>query len=230
MGNDQRLDDAYALYEASVFYGDDDAVAKAHTVLDSVEADLALARGRLIHADYLKTRGDEDPRELQAFERAAELYRELGDERGEAEALFWIGTYHQVLHRDGASSLPFLERAEELATRSGDKLRLSYIARHIGFVEQMVNSDLDAAQKRQEQSVALRREVGHRPGVAAGLLALAEIAEERGDGAERARLLDEAEAVATDSGAKGILRWISISRQGTAYAPADEKPADEEAA
>lgn len=223
MGNDQRLDEAYELYQASVFYGDDDAVARAQPVLDSLEADLALARGRLIHARYLKEHGPEDPAELRSFERAAEIYRELGDERGEAEALFWIGTYNQVLHHDGEASIPFLQRAEELALRTGDKLLLSYIARHLGFVEQMVNSDLEAARKRQEQSVALRREVGHQPGVAAGLLALADIAEEQGDPAERARLLDEAEAIANDSGAKGILRWIAISRQGNAYGAAAEE-------
>lgn len=213
MGNDQRLTEAYALYEASVFYGDDGAVDKAQTVLDSVEADLALSRGRLLHARYLKTDGPEDPRELTSFERAVELYRALGDERGEAEALFWIGTYHQVMHHDGESSVPFLQRAEELATRSGDKLLLSYIARHIGFAEELVNSDLDAARRRQEQSIALRREVGHRPGVAAGLLALADVAGQQGNADEKARLLDEAEAVATESGAKGVLRWITAIRE-----------------
>jgi hypothetical protein len=221
MGNDQRLDEAYALYEASVFYGDEDAVSKAHAVLDGVEADLALSRGRLIHAQYLKDDGPEDPRELKSFERAADLYRELGDDRGEAEALFWIGVYHQVLHEDGEASIPFLQRAEELALPTGDKLLLSYIARHLGAVDEYVHSDLDAAKKRQEQSVSLRREVGHLPGAAAGLLALAAIAQQQGDAAERARLLDEAEELATRSGAKGVLRWIAMNRTDDADAEAD---------
>jgi hypothetical protein len=222
MGSDHRLAEAYALYEASVFYGDEDAVDRAQTVLDSLEADLALSRGRLLHAQYLKTAGPEDPRELMSFERAVELYRELGDERGEAEALFWIGTYHQVLHHDGERSMPSLQRAEELATQSGDKLLLSYVARHIGFAEQHVNSDLDAARRRQEQSIALRREVGHLPGVAAGLLALADIAGEQGNAGEKARLLDEAEAVATESGAKGTLRWITAFREQVPEDAAEE--------
>jgi hypothetical protein len=211
MPKDQRLTEAYDLYEASVFYGDATAVATAGSLLDGVEADLALARGRLLHAEYLK-HPQEDPRELPAFERAAELYADLGDEHGEAEALFWIGTYHQVLRNDCEASIPFLERAEQLAERSGDQLLLSYIARHLGFVEQLVNGDLDAARRRQEQSIALRREVGHRPGVAAGLLAIAEIAQQRGDRADRDRLLDEAEAIATAAGAKGTLAWITATR------------------
>jgi len=210
---DQRLTDAYSLYEASVFYGDESAVDRAMPVLDSLEADLALARGRLLHAAYLKHRDQENPDELKCFQRAAELYQALGDERGEAEALFWIGTYHQVLHLDGQASIPFLDRAEELAQRSGDKLLLSYVVRHQGAVEQYVHGDLEAARKRQQQSVDLRREVGHRPGVAAGLLALADIAGEQGDEAERERLLDEAEAIATESGARGTLRWISAARE-----------------
>jgi hypothetical protein len=212
---DQRLTEAYELYEASVFYGDVGAVNRAKPMLAAVEADLSLARGRLLHAEYLKDRRQADPRELPSFERAAELYIELGDERGEAEALFWIATYHQVLHHDGEASIPFLDRAEVLARRVGDKLLLSYIARHIGFVEQLVHGDLEAARRRQEESVALRREVGHLPGVAAGLLALAEVAKARGDATERDRLLDEAESVALESGAKGIQRWITAEREQT---------------
>lgn len=218
MPKDQRLTEAYDLYEAAVFYGDETAVATAGPLLDGLEADLALARGRLLHAAYLKEQ-TEDPRELAAFERAAELYAGLGDERGEAEALFWIGTYHQVLHQDGEASIPFLERAEKLAVQSGDKLLLSYVVRHLGAVEQYVNHDLDAARRRQEQSVALRREAGHRPGVAAGLLALADIANERGDTAERDRLVDEAEALATEAGAKGTLAWITATRDEYAEDP-----------
>jgi hypothetical protein len=212
---DPRLIEAHALYEASVFYGDDDAVTRAKPLLDAVEADLSLARGRLLHAEYLKQRRQEDPRELPSFERAAQLYIELGDERGEAEALFWIATYHQAVRHDGEASIPFLERAEHLARRAADKLLLSYIARHIGFVEQLVHGDLDAARRRQEESVALRREVGHLPGVAAGLLALAEVAKAQGEAAERDRLLDEAESVAVHSGARGIQRWIAAERDET---------------
>jgi hypothetical protein len=210
---DERLTEAYRLYEASVFYGETDAGARATPLLDAVEADLNLARGRQLHAECLQKRSEEDPRELPSFERAAELYRELGDERGEAEALFWIATYHQALHQDVVTSIPFLERAEELALRTDDKLLLSYIARHIGFVEQYAHKDLNAARRRQEQSAALRREAGHLPGVAAALLAQAEVAKDQGDTAEYDRLLDEAEAVAKESGAAGVQRWIAAERE-----------------
>lgn len=35
--------------------------------------------------------------EFAFFERANELYRRLGDVQGDAEARFWIGTFHQVV-------------------------------------------------------------------------------------------------------------------------------------
>ena len=53
---------------------------------------------------------EEDLGELPRFERAARLYRALGDARGEAEALFWVGCFHQVVQRDNATALPVLER------------------------------------------------------------------------------------------------------------------------
>jgi hypothetical protein len=71
--------------------------------------------------------------ELVLFEWAVELYRNVGDVRGEAEAQFWIGTFHQVVRNDDASAVPALERARALATRAGDPLTLSYALRHLGL-------------------------------------------------------------------------------------------------
>ncbi|GHJ43801.1 hypothetical protein Cs7R123_11430 [Catellatospora sp. TT07R-123] len=208
------MDDAHALYEASMFYGDEHAVDKALPLLDRVEADLALARGKILHAKFLRDRDQADPAELELFLRASELYHRFGDERGYAEAMFWIGTYYQVIEHDGRGSWPFLRHAESLAEAAEDRLLLSYIVRHLGFVHQYEDGDLDRARQRLEQSVALRREVGHQPGVAAGLLALAELSGQAGDAAERERLLDEAERTAAEAEAHGVLRWIAAARSG----------------
>ena len=72
MGTDARIDRARLLYERAVFGGDVDGLAVADRELDGVEADLALARGRVVHARFLRER-NEDPRELVLFERAAAL-------------------------------------------------------------------------------------------------------------------------------------------------------------
>ncbi|MDH6139578.1 hypothetical protein P3T35_001578 [Kitasatospora sp. GP30] len=80
MTADERIKQAGLLYERAVFGGDGGALASADRGLDEVEADLALARGRVIHARFLEERVEE-ARELELFERAAELYRRLGDVR-----------------------------------------------------------------------------------------------------------------------------------------------------
>jgi len=87
VGSDDRIERAGLLYERAVFGGDAGALATAKRELDGVEADLALARGRIVHVRFLEGR-DEDPRELALFERAVRIYRMLGDARGEGETLF----------------------------------------------------------------------------------------------------------------------------------------------
>ena len=84
---DGRVERAGQLYERAVFGGDVGALATAERELDAGQADLSLARGRIVHGRFLEERREE-PRELTLFERAATLYGELGDVRGEGEALF----------------------------------------------------------------------------------------------------------------------------------------------
>jgi hypothetical protein len=203
MSGDERLARAGELYEQAVFGGDAAALDGADRELDGVEADLALARGRVLHARFLEQRV-EDPAELALFERAADLYRRLGDERGEAEALFWVGTCHQVVRDDEATALPRFERARDLAARTGDQLTLSYVLRHLGFVEQNAGRTAAALDLFLE-STALRRELGFHTGVAANLVGLAYLTKESG-------YLAEAEAIATEHGAAGVLRWVAQAR------------------
>jgi hypothetical protein len=106
IGTDARIERSRIRYERALFDADPGALAEADRELDAVEADLALARGRLIHGRFLEQRTEdpdqasEDPQELALFERAARLYEEHGNRRGEAESLFWIGCFHQVVRRD----------------------------------------------------------------------------------------------------------------------------------
>lgn len=193
------MDRATELYERAMFTNDSNALEQADRELDAAEADLSFARGRVMHVRYLWTR-KEDPRELELLTRAVELYRSLGDVRGEAEALFWVGTAHQVVYGDRETALPYFERSYELATQIDDKLTLSYAARHLGFIEQAAGR-ADAARARFEESVRLRREIGFLPGVAAGLLTLGQCT---GDES----VIAEAAVVARECGATAVLGWI----------------------
>jgi tetratricopeptide (TPR) repeat protein len=210
-GEAEPFERARLLYEQAVFDGDDGALTVADRLLDAAEAALSLARGRIMHARFVADR-QEDPVELVLFERAAALYHQLGDVRGEGEALFWAGTFHQVVRGDHDAALPMLTRARELATATGDKLTLSYAVRHLGFAD-MAAGLPDAARELLEESVRLRRDLGFKPGVAAGLLALAGLAARGGDRDRALALFDEAAALAAEAGAHGVLRWIDQARQ-----------------
>ena len=117
----------------------------------------------------------EDPRELVLFERAARLYRERADVRGEAEALFWIGCFHQVVRRDDQTAVPTLERSRELAARVGDKSTMSEALRHLGIAEHRAGH-LDGARERLRSQPGCAREIGLMPGVAADMVGQAYIA------------------------------------------------------
>jgi len=133
----------------------------AERELDAVEADLALARGRVIHGRFLEER-DEDPHELALFERAVQLYQMLGDVRGEGESLFWVGIVHQVARHDNDAAVPVLTRSYDLAAQVGDKRTMSDALRHLGIAEHTAGR-LDAARERLEESLRLRRRSGTCP-------------------------------------------------------------------
>lgn len=210
MGGDGRIERARVLYEQAVFGGDASGLPVAERELNAVEADLALARGRVVHARFLDDR-NEDPRELALFERAAELYRALGDVRGEGESLFWIGTFHQVVRRDDDAAVPVLQRSYELAEQAGDKLTMSYALRHLGIAEHVAGR-LATARERLEESTRLRRKAGFLPGVAANLVGLIYIAVAEGRRDDALKLADEAEAITEASGANAIARQVAQAR------------------
>jgi tetratricopeptide (TPR) repeat protein len=222
-----RIERSRRLYERALLEGEAGALDAADRELDAVEADLALARGRVLHGRFLEQRNEdpgqatEDPRELTLFERALHLYQALGDTRGEAEALFWVGCCHQVVRGDDDTAVPALERSLELATQAGDQpvmaedLRhLTVMAedlRHLGIAEHRAGR-MEAAQRRLEESTRLRRETGNLPGVAANLVGLAYITAGQGRGEDARTLLDEAGAIAEATGAHGIARQVDEAR------------------
>ncbi|GAA2183675.1 tetratricopeptide repeat protein [Micromonospora lupini] len=209
-GFDVRLTRAQERYEQAVFGGDAKSLDEAERDLLALEADTALARGRLLHARFLES-GAEDAAELRLFERAAQLYRELGDARGEGESLFWVGTVHQVIRQDQAAADPAFARARELATKAGDDLTLSYVLRHLCFGEQAAGR-VDTARELLAESTRLRRELSFTPGVAANLIGLADLAATDGDRDAARDLLDEAAELAAGSGAHGVGRWVQEAR------------------
>ena len=212
---DERIDRSRLLYEQALFESDAGALAAAERELDGVEADLALARGRVIHGRFLEQRAEdpeqarEDPRELALFERAAELNRALGDERSEAESLFWVGCCHQVVRHDNEAAVPVLWRSLELATEADDPVTMSEALRHLGIAEHAAGR---AARLHLEESTRLRREIGAWPGVAANMVGLIYIAAGQDRREDGLALAEEARAIAEANGAPGLLRQIDEAR------------------
>lgn len=217
MNAEDRIERAKSLCERAVYTGDTSLLAEAERDLDAVEADAALARGRILHARFLNERAVadsspvEDPDELTLFERATEAYRALGDVRGEAEALFWIGCLHQVIRRDNETAVPELERSCQLAAQVGDRPTQSEALRHLGIAAHVAGR-LDEARERLEESSRLRREVGALSGVAANMVGLAYIAAAQDRRADALATLDEAQAIAHAQGAHAIVRHIEQAR------------------
>lgn len=217
MSVDERVERARFLYERFVYRGDTSALEVADQELDAVEADLALARGRIIHGRFLAQRNadpeqaNQQAEELDLFERAAQLSQALGNVPVEAESLFWIGCFHQVVRRDNDAAVPFLERSCELAAQIGDKLTMSDALRHLGIAEH-ASGRLDTARERLEASSQLRREIGLMPGVAANLVGLIYIAAAQGRREEALALASEAAAIAEASGAYAILQQVHEAR------------------
>ena len=208
---DDRVERSRELYEQAIFNGTEGVLAKADAELDAVEADLALARGRVLHGRFVAC-DKEDPAELPLFQRAAELYRRLGDRHGEAESLFWIGCFYQVVWKDGDGAVDALTRSADLARELGDKLTLSYALRHLGIAAHQ-SGQLDIARSHLEESTALRRALDFHPGVAANLVGLTylAIAQDRPDDARA--LADEATALAESAGATNILDQLTEARR-----------------
>jgi tetratricopeptide (TPR) repeat protein len=129
----------------------------------------------------------------------------------EAESLFWIGTFHQVVRHDNDAAVPALERSYELTTQAGDKLTMSYALRHLAIAEHAAGR-LNAARAWLEESVRLRREIGFLPGVAANLVGLAYISAAEGRREDAMKVLDEAASIAETTGAQGIMHSIEQAR------------------
>ncbi|WP_433796583.1 tetratricopeptide repeat protein [Actinoplanes sp. CA-252034] len=216
MGVDRRIEKAGAAYERAVFGGEASELAGAERGLDAVEADVALARGRILHARYLAARAAgstpaEDPAELPLFERAAALYRQAGDERGEGAALFWIGCLHQVIRRDEDLAIPHLEQARQRAARTGDKPTHAETLRHLGIAAHAAGR-LDEARERLEESSRLWREAGTPAGVGANMVGLAYIAAAQDRGADASAILDEAHAIARSQQAHAVVEQVEQAR------------------
>lgn len=209
---DAPLIRADILNEQALFSGSAVARAAATRELDRAEARLEMERGRVLHATFLRDRAEEDPRELAHFEAALEAARRARDPILEGWAWFWIGIVHQVVRDDHEASLPQFEAADGAARAHGNDLLASYAIRHLAFAWDAAGRH-DEAWRGFEESVELRRRERFWPGVAAGLLTLAEVAHERGRTRDARRYVRQSIAAAKRGGATAFLQRAEALRE-----------------
>ena len=122
-----------------------------------------------------------------------------------------MGSVHQVVRGDQDAAAPAFARARELATRSGDRLTLLYVLRHLAFGEQAAGRT-DGALELMTESTRLRREIGFRSGVAGTWSPSATSAPKPAIPSGGSPSSEQAAGVAEAAGAHGILRWVDEAR------------------
>lgn len=140
--------------------------------------------------------------ELDLFERALAIRRELDDPEALAESLWQVGLVHQVLERDSATAAPLFREASELVEGLPDCdgwLR-SEIHRHVGFDLFVREKDYDGALAQLRRSLEIRETLDEKGWCASGLTALAAVSREAGRRDDAIAYARRAVVLATDLG------------------------------
>jgi tetratricopeptide (TPR) repeat protein len=80
------------------------------------------------------------------FDRALQLYREIEDDVGLGEAMFYRGLVYQMQNQNQPARKCF-DQALQLTKKSGDERMQSFVVRHIGYLEE-ASGEIDASQAR----------------------------------------------------------------------------------
>jgi len=107
------------------------------------------------------------------FEQALAGFHELGDLREEGRCLSNLGAVAGVAGH-GTEALGWLEQAERIVARSGDRAQLAAVRLNTAYVHQDLG-DLERAQEGLRAAATIAREIGDRQAEAAALLNLGDL-------------------------------------------------------
>jgi tetratricopeptide (TPR) repeat protein len=178
--------------------------------------------GQLDYNDAFETKDWKKPR--AAFEDVLAARQKVGDRRGVAETLFYLGlTYEQ----DGQPG-PAFERYEKslaISEEVEDLVQQSYARRHMAGIQEE-REELSAAEKNIAAEIELRRRGGFAVGVPFALLQQVDFLSAHGGGAKEAdRLLDEAVSLAGKCGSTRALFAAQAEQSRRAAAAGDSQRA-----
>jgi tetratricopeptide (TPR) repeat protein len=140
--------------------------------------------------------------EVELFERALAMRRELDDPEGVAESLWQVGLVHQVLRRNSERGAPYFREALALveAMPDCDGWLRSEIHRHIGFDLLVREERHDAALEQLRRSLEIRETLAERGWCVGGLIALAAVSRQAGRRVDAIGFARQAVELATDLG------------------------------
>ncbi len=165
---------------------------------------LARALLNLGHIQYLTS---DNPNAADALARARDIYRDLDDRLGEANALYGLGVAQQQLADGFPRALELTEQALGIYRGIGDRLGEANALSSLGIVRRLAG-DYPGATGPLEQSLDIFRDIVNPAGEAGALRGLAAVRQLTGDYAGAVRLLERA---------LDISRGIE-ERNGEAYA------------
>lgn len=119
--------------ESSVVAAIEEARSAVQTSNDQQAlATLEMAEGRLTYWNALEKTQEWGP-PTRHFDRALQIYQELGDELRLGEAMFYRGLVYQMQEQNVRARQIF-EQALALTRKTGDERMQSFVVRHIGYL------------------------------------------------------------------------------------------------
>lgn len=196
------------LYQVGSYAAARESVARGVDLYTSVGADGPLSRalsnlGTIAYAlgEYAEARDYHD--------RALGIARGLGHAEGVATALNNLATVAVMVGEVDASRAYLRESLAMFRESTGNPWRIGYVLNNLGYLEHLAGNHLEG-KALLEESLAIRRGIGHRAGVANSLSNLGFVSTALGELAEAASAFREAMGAAEEVGARPILLEVVV--------------------
>jgi predicted ATPase len=160
---------------------------------------------------------------LPRLRESAAQFREVGEQRGLAYALAFLGMV-MPWHGDAMGARAVLEESVALFRETGEKWGLALALGNRGDALMILGEDEDA-RSQSEESVALFRELGDKWGLAVALNNLGSMALRRGDDAAARTWLEESVAILREVGDKSFIGYPLVQLGEVARHAGDYKRA-----
>jgi tetratricopeptide (TPR) repeat protein len=128
------------------------------------------------------------------FDRAIQLYRDVGDDVGLGEATFYRGLVYQMQNQNEPARKVF-DQALKFTQKTGDERIRSFVVRHIGYLQEAAGQ-FDAARASFHESLELRQKNDMKVFVPFAMILLADFEGEQKHFAEAIQYAEQAVLVA----------------------------------